>query len=117
MASNELWNVNTLKLPSTIAAANNHNPYPLLATKLSDKHAELEESRVSKAAELAKFQSRHKELDKKVVEIKASLAREQKTLEKLIAQTKNLQVSTKSQEKESSINERIDSLITTATPI
>jgi hypothetical protein len=80
MTSNDLWNVNTLKLPSTIAAANDHNPYPSLATILSDEHAELEESRVPKAAKLAKFQSRHKQLDKKVVEIKASLAREQKTL-------------------------------------
>jgi hypothetical protein len=118
MTSNELWNVNTLKLLSTIAAANDHNPYPSLATKLSDEHAELEESRVPKAAELAKFQSRHKELDKKVVDIKASLAIEQKTLAKLTAQTKNLQASTKSQEKElASDNERIGSLITTATPI
>jgi seryl-tRNA synthetase len=118
MTSNKLWNVNTLELPSTIAAANDHSPYPSLATKLSDEHAELEATHVSKATKLAKFQSRHKELDKKVVEIKASLAREQKALEKLVAQTKNLQASTKSQEKElASINERIDSLITTATPI
>jgi hypothetical protein len=65
MTSNELWNVNTLELPSTIAAANSHNPYPSLATILSDEHAELEESLVSKAAKLAKFQSRHKELNKK----------------------------------------------------
>jgi hypothetical protein len=42
MTSNKLWNVNTLELPSTIATANNHNPYPSLATILSDKHAELE---------------------------------------------------------------------------
>jgi hypothetical protein len=55
MTSNELWNVNTLRLPSTIAAANNPNPYPSLATKLSDEHAELEESCVPKAAKLAKF--------------------------------------------------------------
>jgi hypothetical protein len=48
MTSNKLWNVNTLELPSTIAAANDHNPYPSLATKLSNEHAELEESRVSK---------------------------------------------------------------------
>jgi septal ring factor EnvC (AmiA/AmiB activator) len=38
--------------------------------------------------------------DKKVVELKANLAREQKVLEKLAAQTKNLQASTKSQEEE-----------------
>jgi hypothetical protein len=55
MTSNELWNVNTLELPSTVAAANDHSPYPSLATKLSDKHAELEATRVAKAAKLAKF--------------------------------------------------------------
>jgi hypothetical protein len=88
MTSNKLWNVNILELPSTIAAANDHSPYPSLATKLSDEHAELEESRVSKAAELTKFQSRHKKLDKKAVEIKASLARELKALKKLAAQPK-----------------------------
>jgi hypothetical protein len=55
MRSSELWNVNTLKLPSTIATANDHSPYPSLATKLSDKHAELEATRVAKAAKLAKF--------------------------------------------------------------
>jgi hypothetical protein len=99
MTSNELWNVNTLKLQSTIAAANDHNPYPSLSTKLSDKHAELEESCVPKDAELAKFQSRHKELDKKVVDIKASLAIEQKTLAKLTAQAKSLQPSMQNQEK------------------
>jgi hypothetical protein len=53
---------------------------------LSDKHAELEESRKPKAAKLAKFQSRHKELNKKVVDIKARLAREHKTLANLTAQ-------------------------------
>jgi hypothetical protein len=95
MTSNDLWNVNTLNLPSTIAAANILTPYRSLATVLSDEHSELEESRVPKAAELGKVQSRHKELDKKVVDIKANLAREHKTLAILTAQTKNLQASTK----------------------
>jgi hypothetical protein len=67
MATNELWNVNTLEIPSTIAAANDPSPYPSLATILRDKHAELEANRVSRAVELPKFHSRHKELDKKVV--------------------------------------------------
>jgi seryl-tRNA synthetase len=118
MTSNELWKVNTLELPSTIAAANDPNPYRSLSTILSDKQAEPEESRIPKAAKLAKFQSRHKELDKKVVHTKASLEREHKTLAELTAQTKTLQASTKNQEKElASINERIDSLVTAATPI
>jgi septal ring factor EnvC (AmiA/AmiB activator) len=100
MTSNDLWNVNTLELPSTIAAANDLTPYPSLATVLSDKHAELEESCVPKAAKLAKFQSRHKELNRKVVDIKANIAREHKPLKNLTAQTKNLQASKKNQEKE-----------------
>jgi hypothetical protein len=118
MTSNDLWYVNTLELLSTIAAANDPIPYRSLATVLSDKHAELEESRIPKAVELAKFQSRHKEFNKKVVDIKANLSREHKTLENLTAQTKTLQASKKKQEKElASINERIDNLITTAAPI
>jgi hypothetical protein len=116
MTSNDLWNINTLELPSTIAAANDPNPYRSLSTILCDEHAELEESRVPFA--LAKFRSRHKELDKKVVDIKASLAREQKTLAELTAQTKTVQASTEKQEKElASINVRIDDLINAATPI
>jgi hypothetical protein len=79
MTSNKLWNVNTLELPSTIAAANDHNPYPYpypsLATILSGKHAKLEATRVTKAAELKKFKSRHNELFKEVATIKTSLAK------------------------------------------
>jgi hypothetical protein len=99
MTSNELCYVNTLELPSTIAAANNQSPYPSLATKLSDEHAELEATGVSKAAKLAKFQSRHKELDKKVVGIKASLAREQKTLENLTVKQKTFRPPRKASKK------------------
>jgi hypothetical protein len=44
MTSNDLWNINTLELPSTIAAANDPNPYRSLSTILSIEHAELEES-------------------------------------------------------------------------
>jgi hypothetical protein len=121
MATNELWNVNTLKIPSTIAAANDPNnpsPYPSLATILSDKHAELEATRVTKAAELEKFQSRHNELFKEVIAIKASLAKEQKALEKLTAQTKDLEASTKSEKKELvRINKRINTLVGKAAPI
>jgi hypothetical protein len=56
MTSNKLWNVNTLELPSAIAAANDPPPYRSLATVLSDEHAELEETRKPKATELAKLQ-------------------------------------------------------------
>jgi hypothetical protein len=55
---------------------------------------------------------------RKVVEIKASLTKEQKALEKLAAQSINLQASTKSQKNElARINGSINSLITTATHI
>jgi hypothetical protein len=118
MTSNELWNVNTLELPSTIAAANNPTPYRSLATVLSDEHAELEETRKPKAAELAKFQSKHKELDRKVIHIRASLEREHKTLAELTAQTKTLQASTKKQEKElAGINKSIHNLVDAVAPI
>jgi chromosome segregation ATPase len=118
MTSNKLWNVNTLELPSTIAAANVPTPYRSLATVLSDKHAELEETRKPKDAKFAKFQSKRKELDKKVVHIRASLEREHKTLAELTAQTKTLQASTNNQEKElAGINEKIDNLVDVATPI
>jgi seryl-tRNA synthetase len=106
---------------TTVNHRSSQRPHSISITRyriLSDKHAELEESRVPKAAKLAKFQSRHKEFKKEVVDIKASLAREQKTLAELTAQTKILQASTKNQEKElASINVRIDNLINAATPI
>jgi hypothetical protein len=56
ITSNDLWNVNTLEQPSTTAAAKDPNPYRSLSTILSDEHAELEESRIPKAAELGNFQ-------------------------------------------------------------
>jgi hypothetical protein len=104
MASNELWNVNTLGILSTIAAANGLSPYPSLASILSDKHTALEATRVSRTAELEtaelnKVHSRHRELDREIVEIKASPTKEQKALEKLAAQTKDLEASTKKEEK------------------
>jgi hypothetical protein len=56
MTSNELWNVNTLELPSTIAAAN--APSSSTATTiLSTKIEVLEATRVTKAAELLQVSS------------------------------------------------------------
>jgi hypothetical protein len=96
MATNELWNANSLEIPSTIAAAN--DPSPSNATILSDKHAALEATHVTRVAEFVKFQSRHKELDKEAVEIKASLAKDLKTLEQLAAQTDILLADTRREE-------------------
>jgi hypothetical protein len=48
MTSNELWNVNTLELPSTITAAN--EPSSSTATTLSTEIEVLEATRVTKAA-------------------------------------------------------------------
>jgi hypothetical protein len=99
MATNELWNLNTLEILSTIAAANNPSPYQSLATILSNGHAALEATCVSRASELAKFHSRQKELDKKVGEIKASLTREQKALKELAPKQKTLRPPQKAREK------------------
>jgi hypothetical protein len=86
--ANGLWNVDSLEIPSTIVTAN--APSPSNATILSNEHAALEATRVTRVAEFDKFQSRHKELDKEVVEIKASLARDLAILEQLADQTKDL---------------------------
>jgi hypothetical protein len=59
MTSNELWNVNTLEQPSTIAAAN--EPSSSTATTLSTGIEVLEATRVTKAAEFDDFKSDHKD--------------------------------------------------------
>jgi hypothetical protein len=61
MTSNELWNVNTLKLPSTITAAN--EPSSSTTTTLSTKIDVLEATRATKTAELDGFMLDHKDLD------------------------------------------------------
>jgi hypothetical protein len=61
ITSNELWNVNTLKLPSTITAAN--EPSSSTATTLGTKIEVLEATRVTKAAEFDGFKSDHKDLE------------------------------------------------------
>jgi seryl-tRNA synthetase len=116
MATNELWNVNSLKIPSTIAAAN--DPSPSDATILSDEHATLEATRVARTAEFVEFQSRHKELDKEAVEIKARLTKDLKTLDTLTAQTKALVDATRSEEDVlDKLTKRIKTIVNKAIPL
>jgi hypothetical protein len=116
MTSNELWNVNTLELPSTIAAAN--APSSSTATTLSTEIAALEATRITKAAEFNKFQSTHKDLKKKSNETEEILAKDLATLQQLAAQT-NAPVEATLREKAviAKIKERTDNLVNKATPL
>jgi hypothetical protein len=80
MTSNELWNVNTLELPSTITAAN--EPSSSTATTLSTEIEVLEATRVTKAAELDGFTLDHKDLDTRSKETKARLDKDEAILQK-----------------------------------
>jgi hypothetical protein len=76
--SNELWNVNTLELSSTITEAN--GPRSSTTTTLNTKIDVLEAPRVTKAAELDGFQSDHKDLKTKSNETKALLDKDEAVL-------------------------------------
>jgi hypothetical protein len=92
MTANELWNVNTLKLPSTIAAAN--APSSSTATILSTEIEALEATLVTKAAEFDEFKSAHKDLKKRSNENKVLLEKDLATLHQLAAQTNTLLAAT-----------------------
>jgi hypothetical protein len=92
MTTNELWNVDSLEVPSTIAAAN--APSPSTATTLSTEIAALEATRVTKAAESDEFQSVHKELKQEVKETNDILVKDLATLQQLAAQTNTLLAAT-----------------------
>jgi uncharacterized protein YukE len=62
MTSNELWNVNTLELPSTTAA---NAPSSSTVTILSTVIEALEATQVTKAAVFDEFKSAHKDLKKR----------------------------------------------------
>jgi hypothetical protein len=83
MATNELWNVNSLEIPLTIAAAN--APSPSTATTLSTKIAALEATHVTN-----KFQSVHKDLKKEAKETNEILTKDLATLQQLTTQTNAL---------------------------
>jgi hypothetical protein len=116
MTSNELWNVNTLKLPSTIAAAN--APSSSTATILSTEIEALEATRVTKAAELDEFKSDHKDLKKISNETKVLLEKDLATLQQLAAQTNTLLADTLREiDVIAKIKERINALVDNATPL
>jgi hypothetical protein len=116
MTSNKLWNINTLKLPSTIATAN--APSPSTATTLSTEIAALEATHVTKAAEFDEFQSAHKDLKKESNETSGILAKDLATLQQLAAQTNALVEATLCEKAViAKIKERIDTLVNKATPL
>jgi hypothetical protein len=116
VTSNELWNVNTLELPSTIAAAN--APSSFTATILSTGIEALEATRVTKAAEFDEFKSANKDLKKKFNETKVLLEKDLATLQQLAAQTNTLLAATlREKEVIAKIKERIDALLDKATPL
>jgi hypothetical protein len=85
-SSNELWNVNTLELPSTITAAN--EPSSSTATTLSNKIEVL--TRVTKTAELDGFTLDHKDLGTRSKETKARLENDEATLQQLATEKQTL---------------------------
>jgi hypothetical protein len=116
MATDELWNVDSIELPSTIVAAN--APSPSNATILSTEHTALEATHVTRVAEFDEFQSRHEELNKEAIEIKASLAKDLITLEQLAAQTEALLAATHREEEVfAKFTKRIKTLVNKATPL
>jgi uncharacterized protein YukE len=116
MTSNELWNVNTLELLSTIAAAN--LPSSSTATTLSTEIKVLQATRVTKAAEFDNFKSDHKDIKKRSNETKERLENDQATLQQLAAQTNNLLADTlREKDVIAKIKERINALVDKATPL
>jgi hypothetical protein len=88
MTSNELWNVNTLELPSTITAAN--EPSSSTATVLSTEIKVLKATQVTKETELIGFQTNHEELETKSKETQALLDKDKAVLIKLKSETQTL---------------------------
>jgi hypothetical protein len=87
MTSNELWNVKTLKLPSTITAAN--GPSSSTATTISTEIKVLEATRATKTAELEGFTLDYKDLDTRSKETKALLDKDEAVLQKLATETQS----------------------------
>jgi uncharacterized protein YukE len=116
MTSNELWNINTLELPSTITEAN--EPRSSTATSLNTEIDVLEATRVTKAAELDGFQSDHKDLEKKSKETKALLDKDKAVLKKLASETQTLLEATYREKATlARLTEQINILLETAAPL
>jgi cupin superfamily acireductone dioxygenase involved in methionine salvage len=88
MTSNELWNVNTLELPSTITAAN--EPSSSTATILNTEIEGLKATRAFKTAELISFQTSHEELETQSKETQALPDKDEAILTQLASDTKTL---------------------------
>jgi hypothetical protein len=116
MTSNELWNVNTLELPSTITAAN--EPSLSTATALSAEIKVLETTQVTKTAELDGFKLDHKDLETKSKDTKALLDKDEAILQKLATDTQTLLAATICEKvRLAEIAEQIETLLETATPL
>jgi chromosome segregation ATPase len=116
MTLNELWNVNTLELPSTITAAN--EPSLSTATTLSAEIKVLEATQVTKTAKLYSFKLDHKDLETKSKDTKALLDKDEAKLTKLASNTKTLLEATcREKATLAQLKERIETLLKTATPL
>jgi hypothetical protein len=116
MSSNELWNVNTLELPSTITAAN--EPSSSTATTLRTEIEVLEATRVTKAAKFDGFKSDHKDLETRSNETKARLENDETILQQLATETQTLLADTLCKKDAiAKIAEQINALIENAAPL
>jgi hypothetical protein len=116
MTSNELWNVNTLELPSTITAAN--EPSLSTATILSAEIKVLEATQMTKTAELNGFKLDHIDLETKSKDTKALLDKDKAILKKLATDTQTLLAATIHEKARlAEIAEQIELLLVTATPL
>jgi hypothetical protein len=115
MTSNDLWNVDTLELPSTIKEAN--EPSLSAATTLIAKIKVLEVTQVTKTAELDGFELDHKDLETKSNDTKALLDKNKAILLKMATDTQTLLAATIREKATSAeIAEQIDALIENAAP-
>jgi uncharacterized protein YukE len=116
MTSNELWNINTLELPSTITAAN--EPSTSTATILNTEIEGLEASRTFKTTELLGFQTSHEEFKTQSKETQALLDKDEAILKKLASETQNLLEATNREKATlARLEKQIDTLLKTATPL
>jgi hypothetical protein len=116
MTSNELWNVDTLELPSTITEAN--EPSLSAATTLSAKIKVLEATQVTKKAELDGFNLDHKDRKTKSEDTKALLDRDEAILLKLATDTQTLLAATiREKATFAEIAEQIETLLKIAIPL
>jgi chromosome segregation ATPase len=116
MTSDELWNINTLELPSTITAAN--EPSSSTTTILNTEIEGLEATREFKTAGLISFQTSHEELEKESKETQALLDKGEVKLTKLASNTRTLlEAMCREKVTLAQLKERINTLFKTVTPL